>query len=121
MDKKISEFKVQELLPIGITLVVLGIALAYGLEVMGSTKDDIGAASCEARSDGFTSYNASADQCYNSTLDHTAVTTADFNASGDAITGVAKIPEKLPTIVTVIVAAVIIGILVTYLAGRFMR
>ena len=45
---------------------------------------------------------------------------AEYNATADAISGVAELPSKLPTIATVVVAAVIIGILVTYLASRFM-
>lgn len=85
------EFQIQDLLPIGMTIVVLGIALAYGLQVMGDVQDDMTANS------------------------------AEYNATSDAIDGVAEIPSKLPTIVTVIVAAVIIGILITYLAGRFMK
>jgi Na+-transporting methylmalonyl-CoA/oxaloacetate decarboxylase gamma subunit len=84
-----TKFQIGELLGIGMTLVVLGIGLAYGLQVMGDVKDDMDTGSMEA------------------------------NATDDAITAVAKIPEKLPTIVTVIVAAVIIGILITYLWGRF--
>ena len=84
-----AEFRIEELLGIGFTIVVLGIGLAYGLQVMGDVQDDMTAA------------------------------TAEYNATDDAIEGVAKIPEKLPTIVTVIVASVIIGILVTYLWARF--
>lgn len=83
------EFQIGELLGIGMTLVVLGIGLAYGLQVMGEIRDDMDTSSLEQ------------------------------NATIDAITGVAKIPEKLPTIATVIVASVIIGVLVTYLWGRF--
>ena len=82
-------FQIGDLLGIGMTLVVLGIGLAYGLQVMGDVQDDMTANSEE------------------------------FNATGNAIEGVAKIPEKLPTIATVIVAAVILGILVTYLWARF--
>jgi len=92
MDQKlenVAEFQIQELMPIGMTLVVLGIGLAYGLQVMGDVQDDMTAGSSE------------------------------YNATADAITGVAKIPEKLPTIVTVIVAAVVIGILIRYLFVRF--
>ena len=90
MDKKLkTKFQIQELLGIGLTLVVLGIGLAYGLQVMGDVRSDMTAGS------------------------------AEYNATTDAITGVAKIPNKLPTIATVIVAAVIIGILVTYLWGKF--
>lgn len=84
-----AKFQIQELLGIGMTIVVLGIGLAYGLQVMGDVKSSMTNDSAEA------------------------------NATRDAITGVAKIPQKLPTIVTVIVAAVIIGILITYLWGRF--
>jgi hypothetical protein len=82
------EFDIGNLLPIGLTIVVLGIALAYGLQVMGDVQDDMTANSAEA------------------------------NATGDAILGVAKIPDKLPMIVTVVIAAVIIGIIVRYLMIR---
>jgi hypothetical protein len=91
MKKTESKFAIQDLLPIGMTFVVLGIALSYGLLVMGEVKEDMTENSVEA------------------------------NATAKGIEGVAKIPDKLPMIVTVVIAAVIIGILVTYLAGRFMR
>ena len=87
--RKQTEFGINDLLGIGMTLVVLGVGLAYGLQVMGDVQDDMTANS------------------------------AEYNATSDAITGVAKIPEKLPTIATVVVAAVILGILVTYLYNRF--
>ena len=86
---KVAKFDIKDLLPIGMTLVVLGIGLAYGLNVMGDVKADMTAGS------------------------------AEYNATGDAVTAVAKIPEKLGLIVTVIIAAVIIGILVRYLFVRF--
>lgn len=44
---------------------------------------------------------------------------AEYNATGDAITGVAKLPSKLPLIVTIIVAVVIISLLVRYLMVRY--
>jgi len=96
-----TKFQIQELLGIGLTLVVLGIGLAYGLEVMGDVRDDMitGAAGCDA-----TNQTGCA---------------VDFNATDSTMQGVSKIPEKMPTIATVIVAAVIIGVLVTYLWGRF--
>lgn len=90
VDKmKEVNFQIGDLLGIGMTLVVLGIGLAYGLQVMSDVKGDMTANS------------------------------AEYNATGSAIEGVAKIPEKLPTIATVIVAAVILGILITYLWQRF--
>lgn len=84
-----AKFQIQDLLPIGITLVVLGIGLAFGLDVMESIQSDM-------------------------TADGNA-----YNATSDAIEGVAKLPEKMPLIATVIVAAVVIGILVRYLLIRF--
>lgn len=115
------KFQLSELLGIGMTLVVLGIGLAYGLQVLGDVRDDIGVDSCAARSD-YVGYNATSQRCYNTSDTSQAevqVGTAQFNGTTDSITAVAKLPEKLPTIVTVIVAAVIIGILVTYLWARF--
>lgn len=87
--KMSMEFDIGQLLPIGLTIVVLGIALAYGLQVMGDVQDDM------------------------------TVDSAEYNATGDALTGVAKIPNKLPLIVTVVIAAVIIGIIVRYLWMRY--
>ena len=115
------KFQLNELLGVGFTMIVLGIGLAYGLEVLGETRDEIGNDVCGARTDGFTTYNASAQQCHNSSNSHTTPTNAEFTATTNCITSVAKLPEKLPTIATVIVAAVIIGILVTYLWARFAR
>jgi hypothetical protein len=114
-----TKFQIGELLGIGMTLVVLGIGLAYGLQVMGETRDDIGTNVCADRTDGNTTFNASTQSCTGSLGYQVAPTDEEFVGATDAMTGVAKIPEKLPTIVTVIIAAVIIGILITYLWGRF--
>ena len=86
--KEVAQFEVGELLPIGFTIIVLAIGLAYGLNVMGDVRDDM------------------------------TVGSAEYNATGDGISAVAKIPQKLGLIVTVILAAVVIGILVTYLYKR---
>jgi len=83
-----AKFEIRDMLPIGITFVVLGVGMTYGLDVM----EDVNADMTE---------NSSA-----------------YNASQDAIEGVGKIPEKMPQIALVIVAAIIIGILVRYLMVR---
>ena len=88
MERKVAEFEVQDILPIGLTIVVTGIGVAYGLNVMGDVRDDMTANS------------------------------AEYNATQDAIDGVSKLPAKLPLIVNVIVAAIIIGILIRYLVVR---
>ena len=101
MQKQVSKFDISDMLPIGLTFVVLGIAVAYGLNVMGDVRGDFvtNTAGCNATD---TSSCGSA-----------------YDATGNAIDGVAKIPEKMPLIATVVVAAIIIGILVRYLMMRF--
>lgn len=81
------EFQFQDLLPIGVTLVVLSLVVAYGLQIMGEAQDDMTSDS------------------------------AEYNATGAGIEAVGEIPNRLGTIVTIIIAAVIIGILIRY----FMR
>ena len=119
MKQEIAKFRIGDLLPIGITILVLGIALAYGLQVMGDVRDDAGMADCAnyPPASGFTSYDAVNAACTNGTTTMTPISPA-YNATNKGIEGVAKIPDRLPLIVTVILAAVIIGIIVTYLAGR---
>ena len=82
------KFDIADILTIGLVLVVTGIALAVGLQIMGDVQDDMTAGSAEA------------------------------NATQSAIEGVAKLPEKMPLIATVVVAAIVIGILVRYLFVR---
>jgi Na+-transporting methylmalonyl-CoA/oxaloacetate decarboxylase gamma subunit len=84
-----AKFSLQELLGIGFTLIVLGIGLAYGLQVIGDVQADFTPSSVE------------------------------YNATSDTLTAVSNVTSKLPTIATIVVAAVIIGILVVYLFNRF--
>jgi len=83
-----AKFQVQDILPVALTIVVAGIGLAYGLNVLGDVKSDM------------------------------TVNSSEANATQDTITAVAKFPSKLGLIVTVIVAAILIGILVRYLMVR---
>ena len=136
MEKKIVRFEIQDMLPIGLTLVVAGIGLVYGLNVMG----DVGSGMCTGVREhvGTTGtcyvcpnsshiyYDSTYNFCANTSVkvasnNVTAAVGGDHsvNASVNAMDGVAKIPEKMPLIATVIVAAIIIGILVRYLMVRF--
>ena len=121
MENKKIKFEIGELLGIGMTLVILGIGLAFGLEVLGSVRDESGMADCTnyPPASGFTTFSDGL--CANSSGSTMTPVSPQYNGTVDSVSGVAKIPEKLPTIATVIVASVIIGILVTYLWGRFAR
>lgn len=113
------EFDINDLVPIGVTLVVTGIVLAFGLQVLGNVKDDVGISRCADRSDVYTRYNTTGDYCQNATgSNFVQVGTADYNATTASINGVAKLPDKLPLIATVIVAVIIIGILLKYFMNK---
>ena len=86
MNKK--GFQVGDMLPLGMTIVVLGIALSLGLTVLADFKGD---------------------QTANSNA---------YNGTADAEEGLTKFTSYLPTIALVIVVAVIIGIIVRYLFQR---
>jgi len=94
---KRAKFQVQDILPLALVIVVAGIGIAYGLNVLGDNRDDMvtNVAGCNS----------------------TAKTAcgADYNATVETVTAVAKFSSKLGLIVTVIVAAILIGILVRYL------
>ena len=117
----VAMFELGDLLGIGMTIVVLVIGLAYGLQITGEVKDDMGVTNCASRTDDYTTYNSSSELCMNGTAVKGThiVGTAEFNATNAGIDAVGKIPAKLGTIVTVVMAAVIIGILVRYLWVRF--
>ena len=78
-------FSVGQMLPLGLAIVVLGIGLSLGLTVLADFQ---------------------ADQTTNSDA---------YNGTANAIAGVNKFTDYLPTVALVIVVAVIIGILTTYL------
>jgi hypothetical protein len=113
--EKKYKFNIESLLPIGITIVITGLVLAFGLQVMGETKTDMGDSACAGRSDGYTTFVEATNLCTNGS-DTLAPSTSAWNATGDGIEGVGKLTEKLPLIATVVIAVVIIGILVTYFA-----
>lgn len=109
--KRVCEFEIADMLPIGLTLVVTGIGIAYGLSVVGDMKTDMIkdktlSWGCNSTINGGTGNNITG--CG-----------ADVTAAGDVVTGVAKLPSKMPLIVTVVVAALVIGILVRYLMVKY--
>ena len=82
-------YTVGDLLPLGITFVVLAIALSFGADIVGDIQ---------------------ASQTTNETA---------WNISGAGLSSIQVIADWLPTIALVVVAAVIVGIIITYLARRF--
>jgi len=83
-EVKTSEFRIQDMFAIGMIFVVTGIAIAYGLNAQEDVRGDLTAG----------------------TDAHTAI--------GHSINGTKKLAEKQPLIATIVVAAIVIGVLVTY-------
>ena len=106
-----AKFTIGDMLPIGITLVVLGIALSYGLMVVEDTADQVGDDNCV----GYWNSTSTVCQVSASNATQLSANSAAFNGSQDAIEGIAELPSKMPIIVTVVIAALVIGILVRYL------
>ena len=88
--KKISKFAIGDLLPIGMTFIVLGIAIAYGLKVMGDVKGDMTANSAEAN--------------------------ATDNLAANFTKGIDNVSAKIPTVLLVAAVVLILGVLVLLVA-----
>jgi hypothetical protein len=112
-----AEFQVGDILPMVLIMAVAGIGIAYTLNIQGDISDDIGKNTCEKNIGGHnhTMYNESANNCYNASGHHMEVPSVAFNASRDSIEASAKFSSKFGLIATVIIAAILIGILVRYL------
>ena len=106
------KFEVGDLLPIGLTIVVLSVGISFGLNVLGDIKAD----SC----DNGCTWTVANNSCINDTSPYEVCgSPASLNATSNAIDAVAKIPAKLGIIVSVIITAVLIGILIRYLMIRY--
>ena len=128
-----AQFEIQDLLGAGMTIVVLVIGLAYGINITADIGEDMCDGTTEHYSGGecwncnssSNSFNASGPTCSETGNESigklTAVEggSASFNATEDGIDAIAKIPAKLGMVVTVIMASVIIGLLVRYLWAKF--
>ena len=109
-------YTVSDLMPLAVAFVAVAIALGLGLEVLAGIKEE----QCNEIS-GF-SWNATGGQCLNSTggrVEGTQYATYQLNATGSGMEASGELSAWLPTIALIVAAAVIIGIIVVYLARRF--
>ncbi len=91
MNKRLNKkgYQVGDLLPLAITFVVVAVAISLGAQVLSDIQDT-------------------------QTTDDYA-----YNATGYGLSSMNTLAKWLPTIALVIVIAVIIGVLIVYLARRF--
>lgn len=106
-------FAVADLAPIAVSVVAFAIALAIGLQIMADVAEDQCASGYH--------WNESQGVCSNATGAWVsgAGETYQSNVTRNGLASGAELSDWLPTIALVIAAAVIIGIVVTYMARRF--
>jgi len=85
--KKGQAFGLGSLISVVIIFVIAALAAVFSLDILEDTQDDL--------------------------TDNGAA----YNATSDAIDGVAKIPDKMPTLGNVVIAAIIIGVLLAAFGG----
>lgn len=112
MNKKIVQFDLKDLLPIGFLVIVIGLGFMYGIEIVGDQKSD------ECTADGG-AYRASDEQCYQNSSYLVKQENDVFTAFDNTNDAIVKVPAKLGTLVSVVLAAVVIGTLVTFLYQKF--
>ncbi len=96
-----AEFDIKDLVGIAIILVIIGAVLIFGTSMQVELRDDIQA-------------DLDTEQANRTLQDTTALV-----AANNSIAGIAKISGKQALIASVIVIAVVIGILIRYLYANF--
>lgn len=109
-EEEMAYLEFTDLLGVGMSLVVLVIGLAYGAEITSDSQAD---AVTNTYHCGLNATNGSGnvllyDMCG-----------TDYNVTVNGLAGLNKMSVKLPTIVGVMIAAVIIGILVRHLYVQY--
>jgi len=84
-NKEVAEFQIGDMLGIGITFIILVIAIAFGLDLVEDTKEDM------------------------------TVNGYAYNATIDGEKAISKFTGKLGMIAGAVVVAIVIGVLVRYL------
>ena len=94
--------ELKDLFPVAVTFVALGVLISFGLNIQSDVKSDFtGGVACGTNSTGGSG----------GTILYTGCG-ADYNASTNAIEANANLASKLPILGTIIIAAIIVGVLV---------
>lgn len=112
-----SEISLNELVGVGVSLVIVGLVFVYGIDITKDIRDTDVTCPAHGEQGNFT-YNASNGQCYNETGTQTSVTSEDFIVANNTMYAMGKIPEKLPTIAVILAVSVIIFVLMRAFAMK---
>jgi len=111
MIKK-AQYNLTQLLPIALTILVVIITLSVGAQIL----TDVGSNQC-----GIVGHwNYTQDRCVNASggIGDANATTVASNATQNGLVGVGEFASWIPTIVLVLVASIVIGIIVMAFAFR---
>ena len=100
---------IEMLIAIGLGVVSIALITAFGLQLMGEVQDDM--VTCPT---GYSVNGSTYANCYNvsNSSDTTSiVASTSYNATGDGITALAKIPGKLGIIVLAFIIVVVISVI----------
>lgn len=133
MNKKGQGLGLGMLITVVIIFLIVGLAAIFSLDIIEDTEKDfctsdghnyVGNTCLGCENAVYPYFNSSDNKCYNSTsgVGSTSVVSiiagkASTNATGDVVLGISKVPEKMPTLGNVAIAAIIIGVLLAAFGG----
>lgn len=116
------------IIPVVVVFLMAAIVAIHGIDILDDTREDF----CDYDYDEVNeecyqcntthiTYNTSDARCHNESSGESGLPTyyedQSFNSTSDSMTGVEKVPEKMPTVGNVVVAAVIITVLLAAFGG----
>ena len=106
-------YLLKDLAPLAVAFVAVAIAVSLGIQILGQMAED----QCAS---GYT-FDGGTASCLNGTGDWVsgAGETYESNATQSGMEANVELASWLPTIALIVAAAVIIGVIVVYLAQRF--
>ena len=126
--KKGQAASLMTLASVVLIFLLAGMAAIYSLDILDDSREEFcdynyvqSTETCYQCNVSHADFNTTVNQCYNNTGgEHvTARVTQDvsFNATSDAVDGIAKVPDKMGTLGNVAIAAIIIGVLLASFGG----
>jgi len=103
LKQHLRKMDLKDLFGVAVTFVALGVLITFGLNVQTDVRDDFvtGAASCGANSTGGQGGNILYTNCG-----------YEYNASVSAIQANTNLASKLPILGTIVIAAIVVGVLI---------
>ena len=103
----------QAFLYLMLIIVLIGAVGVFGAKFTQDNRDDVGKASCAARTDGFTTYNYTRASCQNSTNSLRVVTSTAFVTGNESLNSLQDVAQEQTTYTS----AAILGIVLLILVG----